>query len=110
MAYVADPLLNEHNGILINGTRSKFIFDFVIDYDYSALYPSIIRCFNIDANCQYGRLLFKDSPPTKEYDKGGDFMDNLESKNIIKLTNKFIGTPTVEDIFKDLKECGLIND
>ena len=107
-AYVADPLLNGHNGILINGSKSKFIYDFVIDYDYTALYPSIIRCFNIDANCQYGRLVFLDSPPDYQYDKGGDFLDNLESKNIIYLTNKFLGTPTLSNILDRCKEEGLI--
>ena len=32
---VADPNLNGYNGTIINGSHSRFIYDYVIDYDYS---------------------------------------------------------------------------
>ena len=111
-AFVGNPLNNDYNGALINGTRSRFIFNYVIDYDYSALYPSIIRAFNIDACCQYGRLIipFKAKQiEDEERDLGGEFIDNLESKNIIKLTNKFLGTPSIEHIINKCKEKGLVS-
>jgi len=34
-AFVADPNLNGYNGTIINGSHSRFIYDYVIDYDYS---------------------------------------------------------------------------
>ena len=108
-AYVADPNLNGYNGATINGSLSKFIYDYVIDFDYSALYPSIIRAFNIDANTQYGRILFAGEKPTKEFDMGGEFIDNLETGDMISLTNKYLGTPTISDILEECEKEGLLD-
>ena len=107
-AFVADPELNGYNGVLINGIHSKYIYDYIIDFDYSALYPSIIRAFNIDANTQYGRIQFVGEPATKEYDKGGEFLDCLQTGNIIYLTNNFLHTPTISTIIDKCKKKGLI--
>lgn len=108
-AIVADPLLNGYNGIDINGAFSKFVYEFAIDFDYSALYPSNIRAFNIDATTQYGRLTFEGNPPTKEYDMGGDFMDNLECQDPINVGKKWLNLPSTSDLINLFKEEGLIN-
>jgi hypothetical protein len=107
-AYVAEPTLNSYTGATINGSKSKYIFNFIIDFDYTALYPSIIRAFNIDPNSQIGRIMFDGYTPTKEYDRGGEFLDNLSTKDIIHTTNKFLGTPTIEEVLEECRMEGLI--
>ena len=59
-AYVADPLLNDFCGIVLFNERSMFIFDDVIDFDFSAMYPHIIITFNIERNCLIGKLIISD--------------------------------------------------
>jgi len=99
---VADSNLMMNCGASINGLLSKWIWDLIVDFDYSALYPSIIRAFNIDATTQYGRLIFPDSPPTKDFDKGGSFIDKLETKDMIKLCKDFWNFPSVEEVINKL--------
>lgn len=53
-AFVADPNLIQPVGTDLNGLLSKYLFDNVIDFDLSSLYPSIILAFNVDATTQYG--------------------------------------------------------
>lgn len=56
-ALVADPKLMDSTGILVGGQPSNRVFDDVVDFDATSLYPSIILSANIDANGQVGRLL-----------------------------------------------------
>jgi hypothetical protein len=58
--FVADPKLMEETGILIDGKKSDRVFDNVVDFDATSLYPSIIMTFNIDNNGQIGRLITQD--------------------------------------------------
>ena len=102
-AFVLDPNNNLHMGKYVFGKRSKFIFDDVIDLDLASLYPSIFRAFNIDATTQYGRLLFKDSPPTKEYDAGGMFVNDMETQDYIAIGSKWFMLPTTNEILTKLE-------
>lgn len=101
-ALVADPALNGFNGMLINGKRSKYVYQKVIDYDLSALYPSIIRAFNIDTTTQYGRLLIDGIEPTKEHDPAMGFVDKLTSGNYIRLGHEYYGLPTATELARQL--------
>ena len=56
-AFVADPKLMGPHGILIGGEPSDRVFDDVVDFDATSLYPSIILATNIDASGQIGRLV-----------------------------------------------------
>ena len=51
---VGDPNLIANVGIELGNILSKYIFDNVIDFDLSSLYPSLILAFNIDATTQIG--------------------------------------------------------
>jgi len=103
-ALVGDPLLNTPTGIKLNGKRSKFVYESVIDFDLSALYPSIIRAFNIDTTTQYGRLIIDGMPPTKEYDAGGQFLEHLESQDWIEIGKKWFNLPSTEELINELKD------
>ena len=59
-AYVADPMLNDFCGIILFNEHSMFIFDNVIDFDFSAMYPHIIITFNIERNSMIGKLIILD--------------------------------------------------
>jgi len=60
--FVADPNLNAaENGVMMNGKPSKFLYANVFDMDFSSLYPSIIRAFNLDKNTQIGKFFLIDS-------------------------------------------------
>ena len=56
-AFVADPKLMGHTGIYVGGQPSDRVFDDVVDFDATSLYPSIILATNIDASGQVGRLV-----------------------------------------------------
>lgn len=103
-AFVASPLLNDYCGMFINGKKSKFVYQKVIDMDLAQLYPSIIMAYNIDATTQYGRLAIDGKPPTKEYDPAGDFIDNLECQNPIELGKKWFNLPSIADMVERLQE------
>jgi hypothetical protein len=48
-AFVSDPTLNDNVGMeIFAGKKSKFLYEWVCDQDFSSLYPSIIRAFNLD--------------------------------------------------------------
>lgn len=104
-AVVANPNLNDHFGMELNGRFSMYVYQKVIDFDLSALYPSIIRAFNIDTTTQYGRLYIGSQPPTKEYDPAGEFTDHLESKNWIEIGKQWFNLPSTEELIAELEAC-----
>ena len=55
-AFVGDPNLIANVGIELGTILSKYIFDNVVDFDLSSLYPSIILAFNIDPTTQIGLI------------------------------------------------------
>ena len=101
-AMVADPELNGHNGMLINGKRSKYVYQKVIDFDLSSLYPSIIRTFNIDTTTQYGRLLIDGITPTKENDPAMSYIDKLTSQDYISLGKEYYDLPSPTELARKL--------
>ena len=100
-AIVADPELNGHNGMMINGKRSKYVYQKVIDFDLSSLYPSIIRAFNIDTTTQYGRLFIDGIEPSKDLDPSMDFIDKLTTKNYINLGKEYYGLKSPAELIRE---------
>jgi len=131
-AYVADPNLNlPDNGIMLNGKPSKFFFENVFDEDFSSLYPSIIRAYNLDKNTQLGKFFFVDKEVKERLetnygydglftqsknveaqenenestnDLGPTLVDSLISFNFVRIGEKFFGLPSTEDLIKKIKE------
>ena len=91
---------------MINGKRSKYMYQKVIDFDLSSLYPSIIRAFNIDTTTQYGRLFIDGIQPSKEFDPALTFIDKLTSDNYIKLGYEYYGLPKATDLMRELINRG----
>lgn len=106
-ALVTDPLLNEHTGVSVLGMRSKFIYDFVIDMDFSSMYPNIIITFNIAACTLIGKLIvgvkakeyyMKHDIEVDNYDAGKDFMENYLSNNPLMLGKKWFNLPDIDEL------------
>lgn len=117
-ALVGDPLLNGHNGIAVNGVISKYVYKNVIDVDLSSLYPSIMRAFNIAIQTMYFKILI-DQPVSEyeniykneRYDRGGDMVDNLQTRQYITFAHKWLALPNHEELaelFSDI--YGMMNN
>lgn len=110
-ALVGDPLLNGHNGMEINGRKSKYIHENVMDFDFSAMYPNVICSFNIFTSTQYGRIIipepvYESENPLKQgnYDRGGEFIDNYHTNDLIQTGSRWFNLPTVENMIYDLEK------
>lgn len=106
-AIVGDPLLNAANGIYLHGKRSRFVFENVVDFDFSSLYPSIIITFNIGANTQFFKLVLDKSDFFKieadsDYDAGGEFLDDLQTRDWMYVGYKWFNLPPIEQVLNDI--------
>lgn len=107
---VADPLLNEPNGKVMNGVRTDIRAN-ATDYDYKSLYPSMIREFNIAPNTQIGKIVIENSVFANEnvfndadFDRGGSFIDDFTSRNYLILCSRWFGMANYLDLTKDIIE------
>jgi DNA polymerase elongation subunit (family B) len=122
-AYVGDPTQNNNNGIeLFDGTKSKYIFENVIDQDLTSLYPSIIISSNMDSATQIGKFFMIDKDLRNKLDDEYDyndtlplntgahkfndmsmhFVDSLISQNWTNIGKKYFDLPSTEDMINDL--------
>lgn len=95
-AFVADPKLMSHAGILVGGQPSDRVFDDVVDFDATSLYPSIILATNIDASGQIGRIVV-------EQDDGTDADTSLQVEawacgDMMEVGRAWLGLPGVAEL------------
>lgn len=99
---------------MIGGKRSKYIRDYVVDFDFSSLYPSIIIGFNISPASMVGKLFIPDkqvvdrySAPeiaNDKYDAAKDFMEGVLSQNYLMLGTRWFNLPITNEIFKQFEQ------
>lgn len=135
-ALVADPLLNCHTGIKVLGQQSMYIFDNVVDMDFSSMYPHIIIAFNIAPNCMIGKLIINKKleevindtmtdlttyvevetdegeseikNEDEKYDAGKDFVDNMLIGNVANMGVKWFNLPDIHELDSMIrKEFGI---
>lgn len=107
-AYVASPiLLSDKNKVKIN---SKPInkYNNTNDFDYKALYPSLLKEFNMSPSTLIGMIQIPD-PPYKDPDyltlkSGGTFLENLASYNFIEFCHRWLNMANVEEALIDIEE------
>jgi DNA polymerase elongation subunit (family B) len=83
-AFVSDPTLNDKVGVeIFKGKPSKYMFEFVCDEDFSSLYPSIIRTWNLDSTNIAGKFYCIDDKIKKRLkdEYGCDGMFGLSIKD-----------------------------
>jgi DNA polymerase elongation subunit (family B) len=112
-ALVADPTLNGYEGIELFGAKSMYVFDNVVDMDFSSMYPHIIIAFNIAPNTMVGKLIiggsiqeaYKNaSEDGKVEDAGKDFIDNYLVGNVANMGSKWFGLPNVVELNSMLRK------
>jgi hypothetical protein len=97
-AYVADPNLMGYSGILIEGNPSNRVFDNAADFDATALYPSILITFAIDAAGQIGRIIIFDENG-QEIDSS-ILMEAWASGNTLAIGKVWLNLPSIEELQK----------
>lgn len=128
-AYVGDPNLNAKCGIdVIKGKTSMFLFENVFDEDFSSLYPSIIRAYNLDKNTQVGKFFLVDEHIKEKLvsefgydglfmlskneegsstgevltDLGTTLVDSLQSRNWGRIGEKYFDLPGTDSMVNEL--------
>lgn len=81
------------------------------DFDYKALYPSIILQFNIAPNTQIGKIVIPEKVYLNEnayrqdkYQRSGEYIENLVSDNVIEFSNRWLGLANTEEFLEDMQE------
>ena len=99
-AFVADPELNGYNGVYILGKRSKYLQGRTIDFDYSSMYPNIMRSFQIARQNSRGTII----ATLAEQDATREFTDLIACKEYYQLARKFLGMSDLTTIIKKVQE------
>ena len=107
-AFVASPLLlSDKNKVKIQG-RPIMKFENANDFDYKALYPSLLREFNMAPHTQVGMIQIPDAPfedkPYLKLNSGGTFNENLASYNYIEFCHRWLNMANVEEMLEDMVE------
>ena len=105
-AFVADPtLVSDKPKIKINSIAINILKNGV-DFDYTALYPSIIEQSNMSPATMYGKILFDNILDPKEnrynnpyFDRSVWFMEDLLSNNTIDFCSRYLGMPDYEKMY-----------
>ena len=122
-AVVGDPELNAHVGVNVFGKRSKYVFQYVIDMDFSSMYPWSIISFNISAHTMIGKLIIdneyynhnkkeplsdKDTDggiESKElkFEAGKQFVEDMLSSDLLRMGRNWFNLPSLEEMFDELE-------
>lgn len=98
-AYVADPNLDKVGEEIVKNIKSKYIFKNVNDFDFAALYPTMITIFNLDMLTQVGRVVFKDDEMSEHKTNRATYlMDDLAVRNNIYIGNKYLNLPNYSEL------------
>ena len=97
-AFVADPnLISDFAKIRIND-QPVLLFDNSVDFDFSSLYPSIIREFNLSAPTQIGMIKFNN-----EALSGAKFIEDIATDDSITFCHKWFNMPNIEEMVHIIK-------
>ena len=119
-ALVGDPTLNSvKNGMLVNGVKNKYVRKYVIDFDFSSLYPSIKIAHNIAPHTLVGKISLNEKVYDRYtafemnndkgdmYDSGKDIMENLLCQNPVMTGVRWMNLPNMMEILEMVaKEFG----
>ena len=105
-AYVADPtLVSDKPKMKLNGS-SILIADNNVDFDYKALYPSIIDENNMAPNTQHGKILIPEQLDPKEnrfnnptFNRVTWFVEDYVSGDWLTFCNRYFNLPSYEEMY-----------
>ena len=90
------------SGITIAGERSNRVFDEVVDFDATSLYPSIILSANIDTTGQVGRIVLL-GENGEEIDSSL-LMEAWASGDAVEIGRRWLGLPGLDELAALLAE------
>lgn len=118
-ALVGDPLLNTNkNGLPIVGRKTKYLRKYVVDMDFSSMYPSIKISHNIGPHTLVGKIQLKErvydrytafemkhegskkNETIDKYDSGKDFMENILCQNPIMTGVRWFNLPNTMEVLE----------
>lgn len=108
----SDKLKMKYNDAPVN------IVENGVDFDYTALYPSIIEENNLTGSSQIGKIIINDKVHNKErpymytsgeddsnYSRGGEFLENMMCDNKLEFYNRWFGLADIHELLIDIDEC-----
>ena len=101
-AFVASPDLMRPSGIMVGGAPSDRIFDDVVDFDASSMYPNIILAFAIDTTGQVGRIVLPLEDGTET--DASLLMEAWASGDMVEVGRQWLGMPGLDDLLEMLAE------
>lgn len=105
-ALVGDPKLIARVGMRLLGVMSGAVFEDVVDYDFTSLYPSIIKLFNIYKATMLGQLRLAEQEIGKreqrvvyeKYNRSAQVLEDLESNEAIHFCYRWMNLPSAIDV------------
>lgn len=110
-AYVADYRLND-DSLKMNLLDTLLdIYDNIVDFDYTALYPSTIRENNMSSENQIGKIFIPNALFDGDnrfgdirYDRGGAFIEDFQSHIWLEFCERWLHLAGYADLIEDIKE------
>ena len=97
-AFVADPnLVNDSAKVKINGIP-VFLCDNLVDFDFSSLYPSINREFNLSAPSEIGMIQFEDG----DKNTSSAFIEDFASHDYLTFASRWLGMPDYNELCNEV--------
>lgn len=119
-AMVGNPLNNDKSVYITIDGHPTNIAEYLVDFDYAKLYPSILEQFNIASNTQIGKIIIDKQVSDLEhhdmytsqdeeedmtrYSRGGEFLENLMTDNMISFFHKWFKLATFKELLDDMRE------
>lgn len=102
-AFVADPNLTSNRSKYKINKYYIMLFNLLIDYDFSALYPSIIREFNLGPTTQIGKIFIKNNGNLDD-ELGEEFIQDFITHDPLRIYSKWFDLPTFKEMADAVKE------
>lgn len=109
-AFVADPSrINDYSRLRIYG-RLTDIFDNSDDYDYSALYPSLMRQYNIAPHTQIGMVEileqvfeYENRAKLENWTRASKFMEDIQSQVWLEICTRWFRLANYTELYHDIE-------
>ena len=101
--FVSSPERMDAAGMMVGGERSRRLFESVVDFDATSLYPSIFRAFNIDPAGQYGQMVIKEDGGKE---MTAEFIMEALAGGKVEAGRRLLGLPGVDEALQALSLGG----